>query len=154
MTVLVKHDHGCRYARDELGGHTDLAKRFADWYNLHKTAGAPNGHWIAVSLNDGSSDGSAYPDRKTAMRFQHGNEKWFAYVQLGPATMSVCEAESVMRWQRQTHRLQERFVDKDERQGGLQVIPRLNREDLERQMAAIRSGRGAIALGYAKEVNS
>lgn len=151
IPVLVAHEQGCKYARPEVGGHTDPAKRLSDWYNLHMAAGAPIGYFIAVSLDNGDSDGCAYPDRAVAMKHQHGHEKWYAYVQLGPASMNVCAAESVMRWQRQTYKLQEKHIDQEEFQGGRQIIPRLCTEDLESQMAAIRSGRGVVAMGYSRK---
>jgi hypothetical protein len=158
MVALVQHDPGCNPAtRQEVGGaHTDDAKRFCDWYNLHREAGAPIGHWIAVKLADGDSDGCAYPDRSSAVSHQHHNEKWYCFIQLRPCTMTVCEAESLLRWQRHANRLQKGFTDRDAKQGGLQVIPRLTMEDQEQQIAALDGHipGAAIALGYAKEGSS
>lgn len=133
MTVLVQHDDGCKYGRldeeesEKQGkevlrpGHTDAAKRIADVYNLHVEAGCPKGYVIACKLDDGSSDGCAYPNRQVAMEHQHHNERWFAYIQVQGGHMTVCEAESVLRWQRQTWKLNERFMDRSESGGGLQV---------------------------------
>lgn len=165
VPVLVRHDMGCKYARasadltvdDEgniltgsiQGAHSDAARRIADCYNLHKAAGAIIGWWIAVSLATGESDGDAYPDKATAVWHQKNSEKWFAFLRIGQGSMSICEAESVLRWHRQQSKL--RLSDRDYEHGGLDVIPRLRIEDIERQMAAM-DGRGGLplALGYAR----
>lgn len=141
----MKHDPGCKYARLENGGHSDTAKRVSDLYNLHMTCRGPGFHGvIAVSLNDGSSDGECYPDRANAVRFQHGNERNFAYIRLVAPHMSVCEAESVMRWQQQAAKLAPAQLE--DPNGGLEVIPRLTVEGLEDQIKAMMAGR-PIALG-------
>lgn len=135
MTVLVKHDPGCKYARQADGTHSDAAKRLSDIYNLHIVAGAQRGGVIAVSLDDGSSDGTVYDNRADAVAHQHHNERWFAYIRIGAGHMSVCEADSVMRWQRQANQLA--GAELGERNGGLEVIPRLTREGQRRQLAAM-----------------
>jgi hypothetical protein len=159
--VLVKHDMGCRFARgvgvelDDDGniiaggitpGHSDAAKRISDHYNLHKAAGAIVGWWLAFSLNDGSHDGEAYATKFDAVRHQHQNEWWFTYVKIGLGAMSVCEAESLLYMGRQQAKL--KLPDRDDRRGGMDVIPRLTREDHWRQMEALRTGTGFIGLGY------
>lgn len=165
LPVLVRHDPGCKFARgkgvdlDDEGniiageiqaGHSDAAKRIADTYNLHKSAGAPVGHWIAVALADGTSDGCAYPGKAEAVRHQHHSEWWFAYIPLCPGSMSVCEAESVLYMRRMEARLH--LADRDDPRGGMDVIPRLTTEDTRRQLAAL-AGHGSlpVALGYRKE---
>jgi len=144
--LLIRHDYGCKYARTGGGGHSDAAKRLADWYNLHRAAGARRGV-IAVALADGASDGVLYDDRAAAVTHQHHDERWYCYIKIAAPSMSVCEAESVMRWQRQAAAIAP--AQRDERNGGLEVIPRLNAEDVERQLAAM-TGRVAlpVALGY------
>lgn len=165
VPVLVRHDVGCKFARasddltlDDEGriltgsitpGHSDAASRIADCYNLHKAAGAINGWWIAVSLATGESDGDAYPDKAAAVWHQRNCESWFAFLRIGPAAMSVCEAESQLRWHRQQSKL--RLNDREYKNGGLQVIPRLRIEDIDRQMAAMGGHGGLpVALGYAR----
>jgi hypothetical protein len=145
--ALVPHDHGCRYARLEGGGHSDAARRVSDTYNMHRAVMgfAPAGV-IAVSLADGTSDNTVYPSRESAVAHQHHNERWYAYIRLAAPSMSVCEAESVMRLQRQAAALAPAQLD--EPNGGLEVIPRLNAEDQQRQIAAMRGHlRLPIALG-------
>lgn len=145
MTVLVQHDPGCKFARPDDGGHSDAAKRLSDHYNLHMTCLGFGFHGIfAVNLGDGSSDGERYPDRASAMRFQHGRERNFAYIRLQAPHMTTCEAESALRWQRQAAVLAPAQID--EPGGGLEVIPRLTMEGREQQIAAMRFGR-PIALG-------
>ena len=144
----MPHDRGCRYARPEGGGHSDAAKRIADAYNLHKVAGACVGWWVAFALADGSSDDEVYPTKAEAVRHQHHNEWWFTFVKIGPTHMTVCQAESLLYMGRMQSKL--KLADRDDRRGGYDVIPRLTIEDHWRQMEALRTGQGAIALGYRK----
>ena len=149
---LVAHDAGCKFARQFAGGHSDMAKRVSDTYNMHIAAGAPAGSVIAVALADGHTDGVAYGSRAAAVTHQHHNEHWFAYIRLAAPRMTVCEAESFMRLQRQASRL--RLADRDDRRGGLEVIPRLDLPGLRSQAAALSgSARLPIALGYSKELD-
>lgn len=149
--VLVGHDPGCRYAREPLGGHSDAAKRLSDQYNLHIAAGGRLGQVFAVRLSDGTSDGELYDSRAAAVRYQHHNERWYAFVRLGAPRMTVCEAASTLRFQAHQSRLG--LADRDAPNGGLEVIPRLTIEDQERQLAAMAGLiRAPIALGYSKEL--
>lgn len=145
--VLQIHDAGCRFAREDNGGHTDAARRLSDTYNLHRTLGRRGGV-IAVRFDDGSSDDVVYPDRQTAIDHQHHNERWMAFVELAESNMTVCQAASVLRWQ--AHALK---LDARERgatgTGGLLVIPRLTIEGRERQIAAM-AGRVALPLALGK----
>ncbi len=165
VPVLARHDMGCKYARasddltvDDEGNiltgsirpaHSDAAGRIADTHNLHKAAGAPAGAWIAVSLATGESDGDLYPDKATAVWHQRNSESWFAFLRIGQAAMTICEAESVLRWQRQQSKLG--LSDREYKHGGLEVIPRLRAEDIGRQIAAMEGRLDMpIALGYAR----
>lgn len=147
--VLVRHDAGCKFAREADGGHSDASKRISDWYNLHRAAGTTRGV-IAVALADGTSDGVLYEDRAAAIAHQHHNEHRFAYIRIGAPSMSVCQAASLLRFERQAARL--RLADRDDPHGGLEVIPRLTIEDHQRQLAAL-AGRGSlpVALGHSRE---
>ena len=146
VPVLVRHDAGCRYARPEGGGHSDAAKRMSDHYNLHKAAGAILGWWLAFALADGAHDGEAYQTKQEAVRHQHHDEWWSTFVKIGPASMSVCQAESLLYMGRQQARL--KLPDRDDKRGGYDVIPRLTIEDHWRQMEALRTGRDYVGLGY------
>lgn len=139
------HDHGCRFAREDNGGHTDAARRLSDTYNLHKLAGAKSGY-IAVRFADGSSDDTVYPTRAEAVSHQRHNERWCAYIQLNAGHMSVCEAAATLRFQAHASKLAP--AQSDQRGGGMVVIPRLNIEDQERQIAALSGRIGLpVALG-------
>ena len=144
--VLVRHDAGCRFAREADGGHSDAAKRLSDAYNLHVVCGARPGAVLAYSLADASSDGVLYDSRADAVAHQRHNEARRGYVRIGAGRMSVCEAAAVIRWDRQAAALAPAQLG--ERSGGLEPIPRLTLEGRERQLAAM-SGRirMPIALG-------
>lgn len=165
MTIpaLTQHDHGCRWARlgaeaeiDGNGqvtgirnpgaGHSDAAKRFADWYNLHKAAGSHG--WIAVALADGRTDGAVYDTRHAAVAHMWPNERWYFYATLAQPSMTICAAESVLRYKRIMNEIEGAHTDRDAPHGGLEVIPRLAAEDQEAQLQAVRTGRGHLALGY------
>ena len=162
MTVLVKHDAGCKWGRfdgtvDEhanvlSGGispaHSDAAKRFADAYNLHRAAGVTRG-WIAVRYRDGSANAEVYDSREDAVRDCWPWEDEFFYAVLTAPPMSVCAAESLLRYKRIMSEMDR--ADRDAPHGGLEVIQRLTAEDNEAQIAAVRSGRGMIPMGYRKD---
>lgn len=147
--VLVRHDTGCRYARESDGGHSDASKRISDWYNLHKTAGGRVGQVFAVTLAEGSSNGDLYDTRAEAVLHAGHDEHWLAFIKLGPASMSVCQAASILMMERQASHL--RLADRDDKHGGRQIIPRLTTEDTERQLAALARGGLPVALGYSRE---
>jgi hypothetical protein len=155
VPLLYQHDPGCRFAQEADGGHSDAAKRLADWYTLHRIAGARPGMCFAVRLGDGTSDGAIYDDKAQAVCHQKGDPRWFAYVTINPPSMTVCEAASVIRFQRHAYHLSDVTADRDDRRGGPDVIPRLTIEGRERQIAAM-DGKLALplALGYARRSNS
>ena len=167
MTVLVTHDRGCRWARPGAeaiidgdghvtgmkhpgGGHSDAAKRFADVYGMHRAAGTTAG-WIAVSYSDGRGGLDVYDSRADAVSGCWPWEDRFFFCSLAERSMTVCGAESVLRYRRVMADMER--PDRDARGGGMEVIPRLCAEDQEAQIAAVRTGRGAIALGH-KRVSS
>lgn len=159
MTVLVRHDPGCKWGRfdgevDEKAnilsgqvkpGHSDAAKRMSDWYNLAKAAGQVRG-WIAVRYSDGSSNGDVYETREDAVADSFPWEDQFFYATLQQPSMSVCAAESLLRYKRVMSEMER--PDRDLPHGGLEVIPRLAEEDQEAQIQAVRSGKGMIAMGH------
>lgn len=159
--VLTRHDRGCKWSRfdgetDERAnivsgeirpGHSDAAKRFSDIYNLHKAAGTSRG-WIAVALADGSSDLVVYDTRLDAVMHQRHNERRYFYCTLAQPSMTVCAAESLLRYKRVMHQMEAAHTDRDAPNGGLEVIQRLTTEDQEAQIRAVRSGQGMVAMGY------
>ena len=161
--ALTAHDPGCRWARlgaeaeiDSRGqvtgvrnpgaGHSDAAKRFSDWYNLHRAAGSRG--WIAVALADGSTDGVVYDTRHAAVAHQWPRERWYFYCLLQQPSMSVCAADSLLRYKRIMNQIEGPHTDRDAPHGGLEVIPRLAAEDQQAQLRAVLTGRGHLALGY------
>lgn len=163
--ILVKHDPGCLWARqgaeaeiDASGhvtgvrnpgyGHSDAAKRFADTYGLHKIAGMSRG-WIAIRYADGTGGLDVYDTREQAIAELWPYEDRYFYCSLAERSMTVCAAETVLRYRRIMSEIEK--PDRDAPGGGLQVIPRLAAEDQENQIRAVRTGRGHVAMGRRKE---
>lgn len=158
IPVLIKHDPGCKWSRfdgtvDARGniltgsirpGHSDAAKRLSDLYNLHKTAGAARG-WLAIKLENGDSDGRIYETRAEAVFWCKHNERRYFFCTLQAPSMSVCAAESLLRYKRIMNEIE--AADRDAPHGGMEVIPRLSAEDQEAQIRAVLSGRGMVAMG-------
>jgi hypothetical protein len=163
VTVLVKHDIGCKWSRFDgtvdrdanilsgsIGaGHSDAAKRFSDIYNLHKVAGTVRG-WIAVRYGDGSSNNVVYDSREDAVSDCWPYEDLYFYASLTPPPMSVCAAESLLRYKRVMSEMDRAHTDREAPHGGREVIPRLTAEDQEAQIAAVRAGTGIVPMGYRK----
>jgi hypothetical protein len=63
--------------------------------------------------------------------------------------MSVCAAESVLRWKRIMSEVEK--PDVEAKQGGLEVIPFLAKEDRAQQVTAALTGRGLLPMGYRKK---
>lgn len=159
--TLVRHDPGCRWGRlgaeatvdndgriiaSKAGGsHSDAAKRLSDTYNMHRAAGTTRG-WIAVSYSDGRGGLTVYDTRAEAVADCWPFEDRFFYCTLAQRSMTVCAAESVLRYKRIMAEMER--PDRDMPAGGLEVIPRLAIEDQEAQIRAVRTGKGAIALGH------
>ena len=122
--------------------HTDAAKRVADTYALHRLAVPLEcvGHWFAVALNDGTSDGVLYPTKQECIRHQKHNEQWYAFVRMMPGTMTVCDAEIFLATHRKMYDAGLRMQDPDDRNGGRDIIPRVNQEDQFSQIMSILSG--------------
>lgn len=153
VPIIMAHDPGCRYAREANGGHSDVARRTSDLYNLHRMLIGNRGGVIAVRLSDGQSDGEIYPDRETAMRHQHHNEKWYCYIDLGAApVMTVCNAAALLRFH--AHAAELAPAVRDAKPGStLEVIPRLTIADRERQIGAMMGRNGLhVALGRRKRL--
>lgn len=161
MTVLVKHDTGCKWGRfdgtvdpqanilsgEVKPGHSDAAKRFSDLYNLHKAAGTGRG-WIAVKYLDGSAKPAVYETRAEAVSDCWPWEDQYFYATLSEPSLTICAAESLLRYKRVMSEIDRGHTDRDAPHGGLEVIPRLAVEDQESQIRAVRSGKGMIAMGH------
>lgn len=146
---MYSHDYGCRSS----GEHSDAAKRLSDAYNLHYSVGNLYGtdhhigKWLAVSLAEGKSDGVIYDSKYDAVTHQSQDEKYYAYIQIQPTSMSPCAAEAVLNWQRQLYDAQLKQADRSMKSGGYDIIPRLTIEDQAEQEMLIRQRSGKFAIG-------
>lgn len=151
IAVGRQHEPGCSWDRDPARAavaHCDAAKRIADTYMLHRTAGTglgltQVGKVFAARLDDGTSDGTLYDTRPDAIRHQHHNERFFAYYRIGREPMHTCNAASVLEIHRQVYRAAGSglsFLDRDEPTFGAELIPRLTLEDNHRMLAAAMAG--------------
>lgn len=143
VPVLVRHDVNCdRARRTPLGTHSDAATRVSDAYRLHREAAgyAAVGQWIAVALADGTSDGVLYESKSAAVRHQHHNEQFYAFVMIGPHDMNPCEAEEFLALSRMFYSKGLRLTDPDHARGGPDVIQRTSVEDQRSLARSIASG--------------
>ena len=136
--VLVPHDVNC--ARKGFG-HSDAAKRVSDTYRLHRIAAGNDaiGKWLAVALADGTSDNVLYDSKQAAVRHQHHNEQWYAFIAVGAWDMNPCEAEEFLSINRTLYDNGIRLTDPDHAQGGPEVITRSTVEDQRSLMRSIRN---------------
>lgn len=126
--MSVTHESWCQH---KAFGHSDAAKRLCDTYNLHRIAGGLYAvrKWFAVALADGRSDDVLYDDKQSAVRHQHHNENYYAFICIAPCGMKECEAEVVLTNHRMLYDAGFRLADPDHRSGGKEVIKRLAVED-------------------------
>lgn len=138
---VFEHDPGCEWARPATGGHSDAARRVRDTYSMHQEAGKAYGTLVhlnkifAVALSDGTGDGSLYDTRHEAIRHQHHNEKWYAYLRVERHPMSLCNAESILKMHRDAYDAGLNFADRDDAfVSAHEIIPRLTAEDHSKQV--------------------
>lgn len=107
-------------------GHSDAARRCAENINMHYQAiGWPAvGKFCAVALQDGSSDHVLYDSKPDAIRHQHHNEQWYAFVKILPSAMTDCEAEIYLDFNRKAYDAGFRLTDPSHRNGGRELIVR------------------------------
>jgi hypothetical protein len=131
----MNHAHYCRTLH-----HSDAAKRIFDTYTLHRLADPIGnlGKWFACAIQDGRTDNALYDSKGDAVRHM-SNEYYFAYVQIVPSQMSVCDAELFLSGVRKSYDARKGLIDRDHPQGGRDLIPRLTIEDQRKQIAGIPS---------------
>jgi hypothetical protein len=136
--VTVEHDVNCPHK----GRHTDAAKRVSDQYNLHLVAGGADaiGRTFAVALADGRSDGALYDDMGDAVRHQRHNESHYGFLRVNPASMTPCTAQGFLNFVKPSRRRGIGAPDRDHRNGGRVLIPRLTIEDQRAQVLQILTG--------------
>lgn len=129
--------NGCPHAF----GHTDVAKRCAENINMHyqSVGWLAVGKWVAIALQDGSSDHCLYDTRREAVTHQHHNEQWYCFVKIIPTMMPICEAQIYLDFHRKAYDAGFRLVDPEHKTGGRVLIdPRGRaRETVVRQMAML-----------------
>jgi hypothetical protein len=128
----MNHQQYCRRLK-----HSDEAKRIAETYAMHKMADPEGniGRWFAVAIADGRSDNTIYDNKQAAIKHQHHNEYYYAYIQISPGTMNICDAEMFLSGVRKTYDARKALMDRDHPKGGLEPITRLSAED---QIAQLR----------------
>jgi hypothetical protein len=84
------------------GRHTDAAKRCADGVNLCIAARGTQaiGRWLAVRLTDGQVDATLYDHQADAVGAKWPYEREHCYLRIPRQWMTLCEAESFMRFNR------------------------------------------------------
>lgn len=101
--------------------YPDRTRRAFDALNLHYQAVGSEcgGHWIAIRLSDGSSDGHLYPSKEDATRFQL-HEKQCAYICLPPfGEMSMAELHRFIEINEELYNAGGRLEDT-----GTHIVPR------------------------------
>lgn len=96
-------DEGCPPRnRKPNGQHTDAAKRCADKVNLAIAAEGVEavGKWMVIKLADGDSDLTLYPTQTDAVMATMPYEREHCYLQVPRQWMTLCEAESWLRFNR------------------------------------------------------
>jgi hypothetical protein len=88
--------------RQPDGQHTDSAKRCADGVNLAIAARGTEviGKWLAVKLEDGSVEQTVYDYQSDAAGAMWPREREYAYARIPRQWMTLCEAESYLRFNR------------------------------------------------------
>jgi hypothetical protein len=136
VPLLIAHVGGCP-ARGR--GHSDEAKRISDATTLQWVAGKWDtvGRFMSFKLEDGRSDNTLYDSYRDAVRHAGHNEMLYMFVKLHPGGMNVCEAEAMLKFNRQAHSNGFRMPDPDHREGGHTLIPRIGMEKVQAQVRAL-----------------
>jgi hypothetical protein len=91
---------------------SDAGKRCSDVVNLHRVAGKA-GHWAAIRLSDGGSDGVAYENRPSAIVHQL-HESQCAYIQVPEDHMPAEDADRFLELNRGFYEAGFRLTDPDD----------------------------------------
>jgi hypothetical protein len=116
--------------------HSDAAERMAAIWGMHRLADPIGnlGKWMAIKLEDGSSDNVLYDTKADAVAHQHHMEMYFAYCQIKPVPMTVDDAEIFLSVSRRMYKAGVRMADP------LQPITRVGREDQASMLRTIETG--------------
>jgi hypothetical protein len=123
------------YCRQRMINHSDAAQRVADTYNNHLigTSGQAIGRWFAARLEDGTTDKVLYDTKAHAVRHQKGEENWYTYIKINAGSMTVCDAEIMLRVARAAYDRGMRLADPEHAYGGRDIIKRVTAEDMKAQ---------------------
>lgn len=106
-------------------GHGDDAKRLCDGVNARYSLLTPDailaGRWVAFRMSDGSVDRSVYDTKRDAVRHQ-SDEFVCGYLKLTLLPMTICEAETILKFHRGAYDSGFRLPDPDARDGGKEMI--------------------------------
>jgi len=119
----------------------DAAKRLSDIVNnicISQPLDVVLRTWLAISLADGSSDGTLYESRLSAVQHQY-HETQCAYLCLkeAPHGMPVKDAYVFLKFHRDAYKAGMRLTDPDKDNGGYDLRMPIAREDVNRQIAAL-----------------
>jgi hypothetical protein len=118
----------------------DAGKRIADTYIMHRLADPIGnlGKFMAVRLQDGTSDNTLYPSMQVAREVigRRDDEDRWLYIQIVPSQLPARDAAILLRGARKmyTAGIRQRAMD------GRVMIPRLAREDHISQLSSIFRG--------------
>lgn len=124
--------------RNPMMQHSDEAKRLSDEYRLHRLADpfGSIGKFFAAAIQDCRSNHTLYDTWDDAVdHHMSPDPAYFMYVQIVPADMPVCQAETFLKIQRIYF---EKGINRP--QDKRKPIPRLLREDMSSQMRTIMHG--------------
>lgn len=79
--------------------YSDDVKSLSASVNMHVFLGN-SGCWAAYKLQDVSTDNTAYPTRRDAVRMKYPNQDYYFYVHIPPSGMELKEAEAYLRYNR------------------------------------------------------
>lgn len=120
------------WCQSKIFSHSDAAKRISDTYNLHRLADfyGSMGKWFAAALHDGRTDNVLYDKKREAVLHQHHNEQLYTFICIGPAQMTPCEAEVMLKVARMAYDNGLRLTDPDDARGGRDMIKRSAASDM------------------------
>lgn len=128
---MSRYEHNRSCPAKFLSQHTDAAKRVADTWNLHRIgdSNAAVRKWFAARMDDGTSDHVLYDSKQDAVRHQHHDEQFYAYLRIMPFTLTPCESEVYLVGARKLYDAGMRMADPDDVNGGKDVIKRSTWDD-------------------------
>jgi hypothetical protein len=122
--------------------HSDAAKRASDAGNQAWADGGYDGtvgKFMAFRLDNGSSDGTCYPTKQEACRFNSEYEHFF--IAMHPGGLGACEAEIMLKFHRTAYDAGFPIISPDGKKAP-ELIPRIGRAEITAQIQGILSRKG------------